>query len=98
MFLLHTVYNECQLLLREGGLVLWGIIVVGGWIYTMILATWCGLKTFEKQLDNEFVSVGKSKRSIVREFAVFELDRLAWVERRTPVIEVMIGVCTLGGF
>lgn len=76
---------------------LWGILVVGAWVYTMIFSTWCGLQRFEKKLDNELVSDGGEKRSIVREFAVFELDSLAWVERRTPVIGVMIGVCTLGG-
>lgn len=73
------------------------ILVVGMWVYTMIFSTWCGLIKFEGQLDREFMSEGDSKRFIVREFAVFELDRLAWVERRTPVIGVMIGVCTLGG-
>jgi biopolymer transport protein ExbB len=97
MSLFHLISNECQTLLREGGLVLWGILVVGAWVYTMIFSTWCGLQRFECKLDNECVSDSGEKRSIVREFAVFELDRLAWVERRTPVIGVMIGICTLGG-
>lgn len=97
MPLFHQITNECKALLNEGGLVLWGILVVGVWLYTVIFSTWCGLQRFESQLDNEFVSDGGAKRSIAREFAIFELDRLAWVERRTPVIGVMIGVCTLGG-
>ena len=93
----YAVSNEIQTLIREGGYVLCAILVVGMWVYTMIFSTWCGLIKFEGQLDSDFVSVGDSKRFIVREFAVFGLDRLAWVERRTPVIGVMIGVCTLGG-
>ena len=97
MSLFYVISNECQALLGEGGGVLWGILVVGVWLYAMIFSTWCGLQKFESKLDNEFVSDGGAKRSIVREFTVFELDHLAWVERRTPVIGVMVGVCTLGG-
>ena len=97
MPLFRDISNEFQTLMNEGGVVLYGIIAVGFWVYTMIFSTWCGLYKVENELNNEFSSSGLSKRSIVREFAVFELDRLAWVERRVPVIGVMIGVCTLGG-
>ncbi|MFC4994896.1 MotA/TolQ/ExbB proton channel family protein [Rubritalea tangerina] len=39
----------------------------------------------------------KSSEYIQREYTIFELDQLAWIGRRLPVIGVMVGICTLGG-
>ena len=38
------------------------------------------------------------KACITHEFAVFELDRIAWVERRLPFIAVLAGAAPLAGF
>ena len=91
------IIDEFQALMNEGGIVLCGILVIGVWVYTMLFSTWSGLLKFENELDQGIQTDGDSKRSIARQFTVFELDRLAWVERRSPVIGVMIGICTLGG-
>lgn len=94
----HNVWKECITVLEQGGVVLWAIMVVGVLLYGMLCATWMVLIPLRRQIQQgEIGKDGRNRREIVRDFAVFELDRLAWVDRRLPVIGVMIGVCTLGG-
>lgn len=85
-------------MLEQGGVVLWAIMLVGVLLYGMLCATWIVLLPLRRQIkQDEIGQSARNRREIVREFAVFELDKLAWVDRRLPVIGVMIGVCTLGG-
>ncbi|MDC0088081.1 MotA/TolQ/ExbB proton channel family protein [Akkermansiaceae bacterium] len=88
--------NEFQNVLQQGGLILWALIALGVGLYTMLAATWLGLLKVKVELkDAEFD--GEERRLIVRQFATLELDRLAWVERRLPMIGVLAAAAPLAG-
>ncbi|GAA5494349.1 tol-Pal system protein TolQ [Rubritalea halochordaticola] len=96
---LYKVWKECWAVIEHGGVVLWAILAVGVLLYAMLCATWMVLVQQQRRIKQESIAdvVSENRREIVRDFAVFELDQLAWLDRRMPVIGVMIGVCTLGG-
>lgn len=87
---------EFQQVLSQGGPVLWGLIVLGLGLYMILASTWLGLRGVKRELAG-FHFTGDDQRSTIREFAVFELDRLAWVERRLPFIGVLAGAAPLAG-
>lgn len=94
--------NELQQVLRHGGPVLWMLILLGIGLYTALASTWFGLLRLRKDVRQRFAEKSETpsnddRREIVREFAVFELDRLAWVERRLPFIAVLAGAAPLAG-
>lgn len=97
MELLRNVLAECSLLLKQGGPVLWAIIAVAVWLYTTLAKTWSAVMPIEQEIKKGLVAEGEDRREIVRDYAIFELKKLAWVERRLPVIGVMVSVCSLGG-
>lgn len=98
MQLLRDMYYESAVLLDQGGLVLWIILAISIVLYSMLLATWMVLSPLREEIrSNQFSRHADDKRKLVREYAIFELDRMAWVDRRMPVLGVMVGVCTLGG-
>lgn len=98
MELLRSLIDECQFLLMQGGVVLWAILAVGVWLYTMLANTWSAVMPMQQQIQQGVRERPDSeRREIVRDYAIFELETLAWVDRRIPVIGVMIGVCSLGG-
>ena len=66
------------------------------WLYTILVSTWLGLRQVRRELAG-YQFAGEDRRSTVRQFAVFELDRLAWVERRLPFIGVLAGAAPLAG-
>ncbi|MFC5049452.1 MotA/TolQ/ExbB proton channel family protein [Rubritalea spongiae] len=94
---MHSILQECQTLLDQGGVVLWIILAVGVWLYTMLLATWRAAAPLCDLIREGVSGEDDSKRFLMNEYTIFQLDKLAWVDRRIPVIGVMIGVCTLGG-
>lgn len=88
--------NELQNVLQQGGVILWALMALGVGLYTMLAATWLGLLKVKVELeDAEFD--GAERRVIVRQFATLELDRLAWVERRLPMISVLVAAAPLAG-
>lgn len=91
--------TELQNVLHQGGPILWGLLVLGVGLYSILAATWLGLLRVKKDVLNEFFlkAEGEDRRSILRKFAIFELDRLAWVERRLPFIGVLAGAAPLAG-
>lgn len=93
------MFNELQHVLNQGGPVLWAILLLGVGLYTMLAATWFGLVKVKKEVSAELFArkEGEGRRSLVRKFAIFELDRLAWVERRLPFIGVLAGAAPLAG-
>lgn len=94
----HDMYYECDALLDQGGLVLWIILVISIILYSMLLATWLVLSPLREEISStKFSKKAEDERSLVREYAIFELDRMAWVDRRMPVLGLLVGVCTLGG-
>lgn len=97
MVVLSEIFAECQSFLRQGGVVLWAILLVGVWLYSVLASTWVALTSIRQSLLSAAVSSANSERDIINDFTVFQLERLAWVDRRLPVIGVMVGVCSLGG-
>lgn len=102
--------NAILLTLREGGLTLWALLVLAVMIYALVFAIWRhGRRTrtlVEAQEWKKQSSIGsglpwqstKPKvREIERGFATFELDEMAWVERRLPFLNVLIGSAPLLG-
>ena len=97
MEILQSIVGECKALLQQGGLVLWVILAVGVWLYTVLLATWRVAVPLREAISEGISEAGSSQRQLHNTYTIFLLERLAWVDRRIPVIGVMIGVCTLGG-
>lgn len=91
--------TELQNVLNQGGFILWGLLLLGVGLYTMLAATWLGLWQVKKEVSADLFTrtAGESNRSLTRKFAIFELDRLAWVERRLPFIGVLAGAAPLAG-
>lgn len=90
---------ELQQVLRQGGPVLIGLLILGVGLYTMLASTWLGLIKVKREVANVDFSQSKDegRRGITRQFAVFELDRLAWVQRRLPFIGILAGAAPLAG-
>jgi ABC-type glycerol-3-phosphate transport system permease component len=97
MDLLYSIMRECKTLLDQGGVVLWIILGVGVWLYTVLFNTWSAAAPLRDLIKDGVVVENNSERFLLNEYTIFQLDKLAWVDRRIPVIGVMIGVCTLGG-
>ena len=93
------MFTELQNVLHQGGAVLWAILALGVGLYSMLAATWIGLRKVKKDVFSGMFSAekGEGQRSLTRHFAIFELDRLAWVERRLPFIGVLAGAAPLAG-
>ncbi|MGJ8677910.1 MAG: MotA/TolQ/ExbB proton channel family protein [Akkermansiaceae bacterium] len=89
------MFSELQSVLQQGGIILWSIMALGAYLYTTLAATWMGLK--KVQFDPASKSVIEDRRVIVRNFATLELDRIAWVDRRLPVIAVLVAALPLAG-
>ena len=87
---------EFQQVLNQGGPVLWALIVLGFGLYSILVSTWLGLRQVRRELAG-YHFTGEDRRGTVRQFAVFGLDRLAWVERRLPFIGVLAGAAPLAG-
>ena len=88
--------TEFQQVLNQGGPILWGLILLGVGLYSILTSTWLGLRKVKRELaDHQFT--GEDKRGAIRQFATFELDRLAWVERRLPFIGVLASAAPLAG-
>ncbi len=90
------MFSEFQHVLNQGGPILWGLILLGVGLYTILASTWMGLRKVKRELAHE-IFTGQGRREIIREFATCELDRLAWVERRLPFIGVLAGAAPLAG-
>ncbi len=90
------MFSEFQQVLNQGGPILWALILLGVGLYTILASTWLGLWRVKSELaGHDFV--GQGRRQTESHFAVFELDRLAWVERRIPFIGVLAGAAPLTG-
>ena len=90
------MFSEFQQVLNQGGPILWALIILGVGLYTILASTWLGLSKVKSELARHHF-IGGGKRQTTSQFAVFELDRLAWVERRIPFIGVLAGAAPLTG-
>ncbi|MFK7911203.1 MAG: MotA/TolQ/ExbB proton channel family protein [Akkermansiaceae bacterium] len=90
---------ELQQVLRQGGPILIGLLLLGVGLYAMLASTWFGLVKLKREVASLDLNAGNGgdEERITHEFAVFELDRIAWVERRLPFIGVLAGAAPLTG-
>jgi biopolymer transport protein ExbB len=99
MFSFSQFFSEIEIVLVEGGPVLWVMFVLSVILYGLIVSTWTGLHKVKQEihaLDDTKVSYHDEK-SIECDVAVFKLDRFAWVQRRLPMIAVLVASAPLSG-
>lgn len=102
--------DAIHLTLREGGLTLWALLALAVAIYALLFSVWRHLTatrrlvakrqwTGRHSLDRSLPWQAKppTQREVERGFAAFELDQMAWVERRIPFLGVLIGSAPLLG-
>lgn len=102
--------HAIHLTLREGGTTLIALLVLAVMIYSLIFSVWRHLlKTKQLVSSGTWAEIGnvshrlpwqtphRNPREVERGFAAFELDEMAWVERRLPFLAVMIGAAPLLG-
>jgi biopolymer transport protein ExbB len=94
--------NAIHLTLSEGGLTLVALLVLAVMIYALLFNVWRHLVSTRRLVATRRWAVGHaesgaSPREIERGFAAYELDEMAWVERRLPFLAVLIGSAPLLG-
>lgn len=102
--------HAIHLTLREGGTTLVALLVLAVMIYSLIFSVWRHLRATQRLVSTrDWSDVGgvshrlpwqapqRNPREVERGFAAFELDEMAWVERRLPFLAVMIGAAPLLG-
>ncbi len=91
--------SELQHVLHQGGPILWALLLLGVGLYAILASTWLGLSKVKKEVAGEDLqpATERGRRSVEGEFVTYELDRLAWVQRRLPFIGVLAGAAPLAG-
>ncbi|MEM9236506.1 MAG: MotA/TolQ/ExbB proton channel family protein [Verrucomicrobiota bacterium] len=102
--------NAILLTLREGGLTLWALLLLAVMIYALVFGVWRHVRRARSRVDAgewkklsevagamPWQRVDRGSREIERSFATFELDEMAWVERRLPFLGVLIAAAPLLG-
>jgi biopolymer transport protein ExbB/TolQ len=94
--------NAIQQTLHEGGVTLYALLALAVAIYAILFNVWRHLSatrtlvTAEKWLAPN-PPQNKQAREIRRSYASFELDEMAWVERRLPFLSVLVAAAPLLG-
>ncbi|MGE9267729.1 MAG: MotA/TolQ/ExbB proton channel family protein [Verrucomicrobiales bacterium] len=89
--------NTIVTILQEGGLTLWALLVLAVMIYSLAASVaWNGWQV-RRHVKLADWSGASQRREMVRDWTAFELDQLAWVERRLPFLAVLIGAAPLLG-
>lgn len=96
--------NAILRILDEGGPTLGALLVLAVMIYALVFGIWwrgSAIRRRVGQLDWSAPSAapgrGSERREIERRFAAFELDEMAWVERRLPFLAVLVAAAPLLG-
>jgi len=86
-------------IMKEGGLTLWALLVLAVMIYSLTASVWARCLGVSKKVARHSWEAEdhSSSRTVERDFAAFELDELAWIERRIPFLGVLIGAAPLLG-
>ncbi len=95
----EKIISEIQLLVQQGGPVLWVMIGLSVILYGLIYSTWRGLRALKSelaQLVSERIDAG-DVRAVECDIAIFEMSRFAWVKRRLPMIAVLVAAAPLAG-
>lgn len=104
--MLHAILQT----LHEGGITLYVLLLLAVSIYAILFSVWRHLSAISKKVaagkwlacapvasSMPWKTVAPSAREIHRTYASFELDEMAWVERRLPFLAVLVGAAPLLG-
>ena len=104
------VRNAIFTIFHEGGPILWALMLLAVMIYTLLFSVWRQLMETHRMVHNHSWEKSRSiktrlpwqadapdRRLAEREFATFELDHLAWIQRRIPFLTVLISAAPLLG-
>lgn len=91
--------------MQQGGVVLWAIVLLSIILYGLLAATWWGVSGLEKEIAHyrplgavsSLASGEDGEKMLGAEVGIFALDRLAWVQRRLPMIAVLVAAEPLAG-
>jgi len=112
MKIIEQLFSEIQLVLQQGGPVLWVMVGLSVILYGLIISTWIGLYKVKKEINEldhtlDEDEVQSSRNGLTKEtnniklieadVAIFGLDRFSWVKRRLPMIAVLVAVAPLSG-
>lgn len=102
--------NAILTTLDEGGLTLWALLVLAVMIYSLVFNVWMHGFRLRRRVEEgawmKAASIGGAMpwqsgnpgpREWTRRFAAFELDEVAWVERRLPFLGVLVAAAPLLG-
>ncbi len=96
--------TELQHVSSQGGFALWALLVLGILLYSTL--TRVGIRLIELrdlrrgELPPELlqeIQVSQTRRELTHLFASFELDKLAFIQRRLPFALILTGVAPLAG-
>ncbi|QQL46323.1 MotA/TolQ/ExbB proton channel family protein [Sulfuriroseicoccus oceanibius] len=97
-------WNELRVMFDEGGFALWGLVVISIVLFTMLANAWATLIPLlairKRGLPDEIGSqleLMESPNQVSAAFAGFELDKVAYVQRRVPFIGVLVAAAPLTG-
>jgi biopolymer transport protein ExbB len=75
---------------------LWALLLVAVMIYSLVFAIWWQGRRLMRDLGEVDLTAG-SPGELQRRMTTFELDRMAWLERRLPFLSVLIAAAPLLG-
>ncbi len=90
------IYAELKQLLLEGGTVLILLFLLGFVMFMVVSNSWLRLSRVRVALRGR-ISTSEQRAELENDYALFRLDYIEPIERRIPVIQVMIGVLPLAG-
>jgi len=90
---------EIQEVIRQGGIVLWLMLFLSVVLYSLLISTCFGFFKLLSRIPeiSNIMDTCHKEADVIREIEIFELEELAWVERRIPMIAVMIALAPLSG-
>ena len=103
------MFHAIQLTLKEGGITLYALLALAIAIYATLFSVWRHLSSTRKAVvKNEWQTshfgnalpwnaATPSARETERSYAAYELDEMAWVERRLPFLTILISSAPLLG-
>ena len=92
--------NAIQQTLHEGGPTLYALLALAITIYATLFSVWRHLATLRKEprfRNRDLACDLSTPREIQRKYATYELDEMAWVERRLPFLTILISTAPLLG-
>ncbi|MFT6793510.1 MAG: biopolymer transport protein ExbB [Rubritalea sp.] len=99
MISFSNIFSEIKLVFLQGGPVLWVMVALSVILYGLIISTWMGLYQVKQEIHglDETKFISQDEKSIECDVAIFKLDHFAWVQRRLPMIAVLVASAPLAG-